>query len=285
MNDIISKIKSMKNELKSLRPLNEDEIQRLKKDFIIENTYNSNAIEGNTITLNETTFIINEGITIGGKSINEHLDIIGHKEAFEYILDLSKEKSKNIDEYTIKTIHSLVYTGNVMNKGVYRTIPVKVGSHTPVQPYLVQKKMEDLIYNYNNSDEDILRKITVFHLEFETIHPFIDGNGRTGRLILNLELIKNGFLPIDIKFTDRLKYYNSFLQFQKENKIDDMLSLILDYEYKQLVKYISILNNSNNQKNLNEYNKFDNSIYGIENSDTKYDIYKDENIDDEELIR
>ena len=196
--------------LKKRRPLTEGELERLNEEFLVEFTYNSNAIEGNTLTLRETDMVL-RGLTIDQKSFKEHMEVIGHKEAFDYVRQLVSENAP-ISEKIIKDIHYFVLADKKDDRGVYRRVPVRImgAAHEPVQPYLIIPKMEELLERYKSSEEDIVTKMARFHIEFEGIHPFIDGNGRTGRLLVNLELMKAGFPPIDIKFTDRFKYYQDF---------------------------------------------------------------------------
>ena len=237
-----TEIDKLREKLKTLRPLNETEIKRLRDEFIIENTYDSNAIEGNTLTLRETALILQEGITIAEKPIKEHLEAVGHKDAFEYILELA-DRSTPLSERVIKDIHSLVLMNDANNRGVYRSIGVTImgAAHTPPQPYLVPVQMEQLLADYEGMKQDkhVIEAISMFHLLFEGIHPFIDGNGRTGRLILNLELIKAGMLPVNIKFTDRRKYYDCFDAYYGNGHTPDMLTeLITGYEIGELKKHI-----------------------------------------------
>ena len=175
------------SKLKEKRPLTEGELERLNEEFLTEYTYNSNAIEGNTLTLRETDMIL-KGLTIDQKSLKEHLEVIGHKEAFEYVRQLVS-KDVEISEKIIK-VHYLVLADKKEDRGVYRRIPVRIMgvAHEPVQPYLIIPKMEELLEQYKNSKEDIVTKLARFHIEFEGIHPFIDGNGRTGRLLINWNL-------------------------------------------------------------------------------------------------
>lgn len=248
---LLEEVQNKKEILSKLRPLNESEIKRLQEDFIIEHTYNSNAIEGNTITLDETHMIIKEGITVGGKSIKEHLEIIGYKEAFDYIVDVARTKT-DLTEKIIQEIHYLVLQDNKQARGKYRNVPVRVGSHIAPQPYLVKPQMERLLEdNKEWTKEDVLVAVSKFHLEFETIHPFIDGNGRTGRLILNLELIKNGYLPINIKHNDIEKYFKSFNDCRKDDSKDysQMVRLVANYQLEELNRYISILEVANDLEN------------------------------------
>lgn len=241
----LSKISELQAELKSLRPLNPTELKRLKNEFMIENTYNSNAIEGNTLTLRETALILQEGITIAEKPIKEHLEVIGHKDAFEYITSLT-DKTEPLTERVIKDIHSLVLMNDNLNRGVYRNVPVQIlgALYAPPQPYLVAKQMEELLLNYleQKDNANTIECVSRFHIEFESIHPFIDGNGRTGRLVLNFELMKAGLLPVNIKFADRKNYYSCFDFYYENNKDVSMLTnLVADYEITELKKHIGII--------------------------------------------
>nr|DAR90049.1 MAG TPA: Fic family protein [Caudoviricetes sp.] len=227
--------------LKKRRPLTEGELERLNEEFLVEFTYNSNAIEGNTLTLRETDMVL-RGLTIDQKSFKEHMEVIGHKEAFDYVRELVSENAP-ISEKIIKDIHYFVLADKKDDRGVYRRVPVRImgAAHEPVQPYLIIPKMEELLERYKSSEEDIVTKMARFHIEFEGIHPFIDGNGRTGRLLVNLELMKAGFPPIDIKFTDRLKYYQAFDEYYVNDNISAMADMFARYINQRLDLYLSIL--------------------------------------------
>ena len=233
-------IKEKKLELDSRRPLTQGEMERLNEEFIIEYTYNSNAIEGGTLTLRETDMVL-RGLTIDQKPLKEHMEAVGHKEAFEFVSGLVKDNAP-LTESVIKQIHYLVLADKKDDRGVYRRVPVKIlgAKHEPVQPYLIQPKMEELLKNYNESKEEILGKLARFHIEFEGIHSFIDGNGRTGRLLVNLELMKAGFPPIDIKFTDRVSYYNAFDAYHEKHDFSPMKKLFASYIKERLDDYLSI---------------------------------------------
>ena len=239
-----TKVNELYQQLKLLRPLNQTELQRLRDEFIIENTYNSNAIEGNTLTLRETALILQEGITIAEKPLKDHLEAIGYKDAFTYIISLT-ERNTQLTETIIKDIHSLVLMNDVLNKGVYRSVPVTIvgALHKPPQPYLIIPQMEQLIIDYTETlpNKHIIESVAEFHLRFEGIHPFIDGNGRTGRLIMNFELMKAGLLPINIKYSDRLKYYDCFDDYYTTGDISMLCGLIEQYEIYELEKYIEII--------------------------------------------
>lgn len=227
--------------LKKRRPLTEGELKKLNEEFLTEYTYNSNAIEGNTLTLRETDMVL-RGLTIAQKSLKEHLEVIGHKEAFDYILQLVSENA-SMSEKVIKDIHYLVLADKKEDRGVYRRVPVRImgAAHEPVQPYLIIPKMEALLEEYEKSKENIVTKLARFHIEFESIHPFIDGNGRTGRLLVNMELMKAGYPPIDIKFTDRLKYYDAFDEYHVKHNISAMADMFARYLNQKLDFYLSIL--------------------------------------------
>lgn len=227
--------------LNNMRPLTEGEVERLTEDFMVEYTYNSNAIEGNTLTLRETDMVL-KGLTVGQKPLKDHIEAVSHKEAFYFILDLVKEK-RDLSESIIKQIHFLVLGDKKDDRGVYRKVPVRImgTSHEPVQPYLIEPMMESLLIDYKSSQDNLINKLAKFHIEFEAIHPFIDGNGRTGRLLVNLELMKNGYPPIDIKFTDRIKYYDAFEEYHKKNNIKAMENLFASYVNERLDEYIKIL--------------------------------------------
>lgn len=244
MNDKLKKVYELKEKLAGLRPLNEGELKRLRDEFTVSNTYNSNAIEGSTLTLRETAMILSEGITIAEKPIKEHLEAIGHKDAFDYILEIADRKTE-LSERVIKEIHSLVLMADRENRGIYRRVPVMImgSEYTPPQPYLVPKEMEQLIIDHNEiiGTADVISSAALLHLKFESIHPFIDGNGRTGRLLLNFELMKNGLLPVNIKFTDRVKYYDCFDNYRLTGSADMLTSLIAGYEIAELERYINII--------------------------------------------
>lgn len=238
---IFTQIDRKKKELDSRRPLTEGEVARLNEEFIVEYTYNSNAIEGNTLTLRETDLVL-RGLTIDQKPLKDHMEAVGHKEAFEFVSELVKEKVP-MSEKVIKQIHYLVLADKKDDRGVYRRIPVRImgARHEPVQPYLIEPKIQQLLLEFVESSEHIVTKLARFHIEFEGIHPFIDGNGRTGRLLVNLELMKAGFPPIDIKFTDRVAYYNAFDEYHVKHNLSAMENLFAGYINSRLDAYLKML--------------------------------------------
>ena len=238
---ILEIIDQKKKELDLRRPLTAGEIERLYEEFAVEFTYNSNAIEGNTLTLRETDMVL-RGLTIDRKPLKDHMEAVGHKEAFEYVRELVQNKVP-MSESIIKQIHYLVLADKREDRGVYRRVPVHImgAQHEPVQPYLIQSHMEQLMLRYAQSTEHIVKKLSRCHIEFEGIHPFIDGNGRTGRLLVNLELMKAGYPPIDIKFTDRIAYYDAFDGYYTKGKPDAMEKLFAGYINERLSQYLAML--------------------------------------------
>ena len=238
---VLLQIDRKKVELDGRRPLTAGEVARLNEEFIVEFTYNSNAIEGNTLTLRETDLVL-RGLTIDKKPLKDHMEAVGHKEAFEFVSELVKNNVP-ISESVIKQIHYLVLADKKEDRGVYRRVPVRImgAQHEPVQPYLIAPKMEELLRNFVESTEHIVTKLARFHIEFEGIHPFIDGNGRTGRLLVNLELMKAGYPPIDIKFTDRIAYYNAFDEYHVKHNLSAMENLFAGYVNARLDMYLDML--------------------------------------------
>ncbi|MCK9525040.1 MAG: Fic family protein [Limnochordia bacterium] len=237
---LLELIDRKKRELDNKRPLTEGEVERLRKEFVSEYTYNSNAIEGNTLTLRETDLVL-KGLTIGGKPLKDHLEAIGQKEAFDLISELV-EKKEPISEHIIKQIHYLVLADKKADRGTYRRVPVRImgAKHQPTQPYLVAPKMEQLLADFAQNTEHIVTRLARFHIEFERIHPFIDGNGRTGRLLVNFELMKEGFPPINIKFTDRIAYYDAFDEYEERQKPTAMAKLFAKYLNERLDIYLAM---------------------------------------------
>ena len=242
-NILLANIEEKRESLSNKRPLTPGEVERLAHEFMVEFTYNSNAIEGNTLTLKETAMAL-EGMTIDQKPLKDHLEAVGHRDAFLYVQEIAKNEVE-LSEYVIKNIHSLVLMNRPEDKGQYRRIPVKImGAYTePVQPYLIEPKMADLLSQNEGRKNKMttVERIARFHLEFEGIHPFIDGNGRTGRLILNLELIRAGYPPINVKFADRKRYYEAFDAFYRDGNASAMIELIAEYVDRRLDEYLEIL--------------------------------------------
>ena len=238
---LFTSVDEMKAELDRRRPLTSGELKRLQEEFLVEFTYNSNAIEGNTLTLQETALVL-EGVTIDQKPLKDHLEAVGHRDAFLYVMSLVSTQVP-ISEKVIREVHSLVLMNRPEDKGVYRRIPVKImgAHHEPPQPYLVPVQMERLIAELLHDSRHRIETAALFHLNFEGIHPFIDGNGRAGRLILNLMLMQAGYPPIDVKFSDRRKYYACFDSYYRDNDASPMVNMVGEYVKERLSQYLRLL--------------------------------------------
>lgn len=225
---LLEQIDALKKQLDSCRPLTPAEVEAIREVFLVEHTYNSNAIEGNTLTLQETALVL-QGITIDRKPLKDHLEAVGYKEAFQYVEELAKQ-DKPLTEFEIKSIHSLVLADRPEDKGTFRRVNVRIaGAMTePVQPYMIEPKIEELLEDYKNWAQTmhVVERVALFHLRFESIHPFIDGNGRTGRLLMNLQLIREGLPAVNIKYSDRRSYYDAFDEYARNNSADAMTKLI-----------------------------------------------------------
>jgi Fic family protein/DNA-binding XRE family transcriptional regulator len=213
----------------------------------LEYTFESNRIEGNTFTLRETDLVINEGLTISEKSMREHLEVINHQEAISYIKHLM-DKNITLNEREVLSIHNLILRGILpKDAGCYRRVQVMVigGTYVPPQPFMVSKEMEDFFiwYEiYKNSLHPIVLAAEL-HERLVTIHPFIDGNGRTSRLVMNLILLQNGYVIANIKgdYDTRIRYYNALETAQTKNNKEDFLLFVAQTEKECLERYLKII--------------------------------------------
>lgn len=240
----LDKIDQLKKELDDLRPLPVAATRNLEMTSRIEWTYNSNAIEGNTLTLLETKLVLEEGLTIGGKKLREHFEIINHSEAINYVYDIIN-RDLELTEYVIKSIHHLVLKNiDDESAGRYRMINVRISGseHTPPHFTVLSEKMEQLMEWYENN-KDRLHPVELaaqFHFRFVYIHPFADGNGRTARLLMNLILMKFGFPPAIVKAAndDRLRYYETLELASTDNEMEPFVQLIAGCVEDSLRRYI-----------------------------------------------
>jgi len=239
--DMLKKIDRLKAQLDAALPFNEGELRRLREQFMVEYTYNSNAIEGNTLTLHETALVVLEGLTIDKKPLRDHLEAVGHRDAFGYVIEIS-HSNEPLTEKIIKDIHSLVLMDDAQNKGKYREVPVQISGalDTPPDPLQIPIQMHNLLEKYAVDTDHPIKKIAQFHIEFEGIHPFIDGNGRAGRLIMNLELIKAGYAPVNIKFIDRAMYISCFRDYFESGNANKFIKMTTQYQIEELANLLSI---------------------------------------------
>ena len=237
-------IDDKKRLLDEKRPFPKYTLKSLRDKLLLEWTYNSNAIEGNTLTLNETKVVL-EGITVGGKTMREHLEVINHREAIAYVEDIVHEEEP-LSERQIKNLHHLILKGiDDEYAGVYRDQQVLIAGakHTPPVHYLIQEQMEHMMKWYEEESRNFhpIARGAMLHVIFVGIHPFIDGNGRTSRLLLNLELMKEGFPPVIIKVENRLTYYEALDKAHTVKNYDDFIQLIAKEAEDSLDLYLSVV--------------------------------------------
>ncbi|MBI9087798.1 MAG: Fic family protein [Desulfobacterium sp.] len=206
------KLDQLKQKLDSFRPLPREIVENLHEDLVLRWTYNSNAIEGNTLTLKETKVAL-EGITVGGKTIREHFEAINHRDAIFFVEELVKKRD-GLSEWDIKSIHQLILKQiDDKNAGVYRNVNVTISGadHVPPDTFQVKDEMGKFIEWYKNDGQKLhpVERAGRVHADCVKIHPFVDGNGRTSRLLMNLELMKDGFPPVVLPVEKRLEYYEA----------------------------------------------------------------------------
>ncbi len=212
---IHERILAKKKQLDNCRPLSETIVRKLRSQMEIEYTYNSNAIEGNTLTLRETQLVIREGCTVNGKSLNDHLEARNHPKAIEYIETIAKRQSveKTLTEPEILEVHNIIFSGILENAGGYRNSQVYIegSDYTPPPAFEVPGLMGELVDWLNKNPDELspVELASVFHHKLVHIHPFDDGNGRVSRLVANLILISNGYTLTAVKNVDRKKYYDT----------------------------------------------------------------------------
>ncbi len=239
-----SKLLEKKNILnKEKHKIDKITISSYEKDFELTYTHNSTAIEGNTLTLMETKVVLEDGISVGGKKIREIYEVLNHKKAYRYIKRCI-DKKKILDENMIKDIHAIL-TENIIVGGIYRNQEVKISGACHIPP--TGNDMYIQIKNFYLDLEEKRKELNPIvlaawtHAEFVRIHPFIDGNGRTSRLMMNYQLMMNGFLPISIAKENRLEYYNVLEEYAVNGNLEQFSELIAILEEEQLDTYISLI--------------------------------------------
>jgi Fic family protein len=212
--NLLKSVEEKKKKLDRLRPLDSHQLALLRKEIEIEFVYNSTSIEGNSLTLDETRLVLEEGITIKGKPVREHFDVINQKEAMETLESWVREKRKDIEEKDILQLHAITLRGISKEwAGRYKTAPNRVlGSkvkRTP--PYMVKEEMGKFVAFINKNPEKLhpVELAAVAHQMLAKIHPFLDGNGRCARLLSNLILMRNGYPPNTILNRERKKYFDT----------------------------------------------------------------------------
>ena len=247
------KLSEKKKILDKNRPFDKALIKNLEEWFRIELTYTSNAIEGNSLSRAETALVVEKGLTIGGKSITEHLEAMNTASALDFVKEQIKRKPCDLREKDILKIHSIILDKiDRENAGIYRRVPVRISGSAVVLPN--PRKVQDLMDNFfkwlkNETKMHAVELASEAHYRFVTIHPFIDGNGRTARLLMNMILMMKGFPPAIIRKNDRLAYIKSLEKSQLVNgegdSKNDYFKLIADAVDRSLNIYLKAIKGEN----------------------------------------
>ena len=252
---ILSRINEKIQMLNSKRPLPVDAVNKLKEEIRLYHTYHSNAIEGNTLTLQETKIVLEEGITIGGKSLKDHLEATNNAKAFDLLEDIAKS-NKGIDHVVIQHIHEIVTAGILEEAGKYRTQNVRITGavKTPPDWSKVIILLDELINKIDQSNMHPIETAAFLHHRFVEIHPFINGNGRVARLLTNLYLITNGYPHVVIKTENRRIYYK-FLKSADNGNLSPFVNFIAKAVDESITMYLSIFGGTDELLPLKELAK------------------------------
>lgn len=247
----LQELTTLKDKMNTFRPLTMDEVKAIEKDKKIDHIWSSNAIEGSSLSKYETAALLETGLTVHGKPFADHLAALDLSRAYDYVQELATGKLP-LDEIAIRDINRLVTYSDDPTKraaaGQYRQIKVWPNGVKDVhyaEPNDIPAKMQELIAWYKNVEgkEHPVKLAALLHLKFVTIHPFMDGNGRTARLLMNFELIKNGYLIINIQpdKDSRSAYMEALRAAQAQDNITPFISLVADYELEELNERIGLL--------------------------------------------
>jgi Fic family protein len=221
------RILKKKNQLDSFRPFDSGALHNLQESFLVEMTYNSNAIEGNSLSLSETKLVLEEGITIGGKSLKEHLEATNHGKAIGFVETLVGKA--RMGEQDVLNIHAIILDRiDPQNAGFYRRAAVRISGtdYSPPNAAKVPMLMQEVYFMLNTKGGEPIEMAAMIHQKFVDIHPFIDGNGRTARLLLNLYLMRNGYPPVIMLRAERKKYIRTIMKARMENDITSFSNFV-----------------------------------------------------------
>lgn len=222
--------------------LPQEAIQSFDKSFEIEYTHNSTAIEGNTLTLIQTKAVLEDGISVGGKTLRELYEVINHNEAFQFVKNCISEK-RDLDENIVKDIHALLMK-NILTGGIYRNVEVRISGagHKPPMPSEMYQQIKTFYTDMQKmADKNDIEFSAWTHAEFVKIHPFVDGNGRTSRMIMNYELMRAGFLPVSIAKENRLEYFEALEAYAIDGNLTLFADMIAGLEEQRLDEYLNLV--------------------------------------------
>ncbi|MFN8445167.1 MAG: Fic family protein [Caldilineaceae bacterium] len=242
LNEFIQQIELKKERLDSYRPLPPELVKNLDEWFRVELTFTSNAIEGNTLTRQETALVVEKGLTVGGKTLREHLEAVNHAQALDFIGTLVAKTRQELSESDILDIHKLILQSiDNVNAGRYRRVAVRIAGSTVIMPNWA--KVPDLMtdfYEWLHSDlgQHPILIAADAHYKFVSIHPFVDGNGRTARLLINLLLMQTGYPPALIRNEERHRYINSLEHAQLGGSLSDCYQVVCEAVERSLDIYL-----------------------------------------------
>ncbi len=243
----LEELDKLKSWLDSFRPLPRQVVEEMKSYYDVSFTYNSNAIEGNTLTKSETQLVLEKGITIGGKALVEHLEVIGHGDAINYIEELADSETR-IGEREIKDINAIILRAIMPDEaGAYRRIDVKAAGSDYVYPQhlLLGNLMQEFVSWLSSEKGESLHPVvfaTEAHYRFVSIHPFRDGNGRTARLLMNLFLIRKGYPIAVITNQRRNDYIDSLADAQeRDDRPTALLKIVAEACRESMIDYLRML--------------------------------------------
>ena len=217
-------------------------IDSFEKSFEVEYTHNSTAIEGNTLTLIQTKAILEDGISVGGKELREIYEVVNHRKAFRYVQQCIAE-GKLLDENVVKDIHALLME-NILTGGIYRNVEVRISGagHKPPVPSEMYRQVKEFYADLPfKNDLNGIELAAWTHAEFVRIHPFVDGNGRTARMIMNYQLMSSGFLPVSIAKENRLEYFETLEAYAVNGDLNLFAEMIAGLEEQRLDEYLAIV--------------------------------------------
>lgn len=240
--DILCQKREQLTEMRSCLP--KEALESFDKSFEIEYAHNSTAIEGNTLSLIQTKAVLEDGISIGGKALREIYEVVNHQKAFRFIKRCITD-GKPLDERIIKDIHALLME-NILTGGVYRTVEVRISGagHKPPAPGKMYQQIKNFYADMPYRAEGNAVELAAWtHAEFVKIHPYVDGNGRTSRMIMNYQLMTNGFLPISIAKENRLEYFEVLEAYAINGELQPFTEMIASLEEQRLDEYLGIEQN------------------------------------------
>lgn len=228
--------------LKSKPSIDKETLSSYDKNFELVYTHNSTAIEGNTLTLLETKVVLEDGLAVGGKELREIYEVTNHQKAYSFIKKCIGQ-GMELDEHMVKDVHAILME-NIMIGGVYRNQEVRISgaAHQPPTGHEMYIQIKNFYADMKSKgDRNAIELAAWTHAEFVRIHPYIDGNGRTSRLIMNYQLMQEGFLPVSIAKEQRLDYYNALEAYSVNEDLDPFTQLLADLEEKQLDEYLKLI--------------------------------------------